>query len=187
MYEPTQPFFIKAIPLSIVALLLFVLYLNKEALKSFTIFSIGVFSCVMLVEILGLNVGEFFGKYKFGETLGVKIATVPVFLGVLFINWIYAVGQTTYLIKRLNPMIRALIGSMFIVIFDLFLEPVAVKLNYWTWDNGLIPFKNYLLWFILSYVLLNFFYALHLPLKPKMGAVIFIAQLLLFTSLYLFL
>ncbi len=187
VYAPTQAFFIKAIPLSILALSAFIVYININALKCFLIFSFGVFSCVMLLEILGVHVGELLGKYNFGDTLGFKIAAVPVFLGVLFVNWIYAVGQTTYLLKRVSPILRALLGSILILVFDYFLEPVAAKLNYWDWDNDVVPTGNYITWFILSYVLLHFFYALHLPQRPKLGAIIFIAQLLLFTALYLFL
>ena len=37
------------------------------------------------------------------------------------------------------------------VCFDLLMEPAAVKLDYWTWLNGHIHLRNYLVWFGLEF------------------------------------
>jgi putative membrane protein len=36
------------------------------------------------------------------------------------------------------------------VIFDFFLEPAAIELNFWNWAAVQVPWQNYLGWFILG-------------------------------------
>ena len=36
--------------------------------------------------------------------------------------------------------------------FDILMEPAAMALNYWNWENGVVPFQNYLAWFVLSFI-----------------------------------
>ena len=42
--------------------------------------------------------------------------------------------------------------------FDIIMEPAAVELNYWLWQDSIIPFYNYFCWFlfgsIFSFILL---------------------------------
>ncbi len=41
-------------------------------------------------------------------------------------------------------------GSVLMVIYDLFLEPAATRLDMWSWECGVIPLRNYLGWFLFS-------------------------------------
>ena len=50
-----------------------------------------------------------------------------------------------------NILLAALLTATLAVIFDIILEPVAVKLNYWTWENGIIPLRNYFAWFAIGF------------------------------------
>ena len=43
------------------------------------------------------------------------------------------------------------------LIFDWVMEPVAVKLGYWQWENDRIPLYNYISWIIISTILLTLF------------------------------
>ena len=45
----------------------------------------------------------------------------------------------------------ALLISLFMLIFDVFMEPAAVKLGYWRWLGDSIPRQNYLAWFLLAF------------------------------------
>ena len=38
--------------------------------------------------------------------------------------------------------------------FDLTMEPAAIALGYWTWEQGAVPLANYLSWFLLGFVFL---------------------------------
>lgn len=41
-------------------------------------------------------------------------------------------------------------GSLLMVLYDLFLEPAATRLDMWSWEGGRIPFSNYAAWFLFS-------------------------------------
>ena len=62
------------------------LFVNQKSLKKkeiiivFLIFSIG-----MIAEILGVNYGLIFGKYDYGDNLGLKLLGVPLLIGL---NWV---------------------------------------------------------------------------------------------------
>ena len=54
--------------------------MKKEVIIVFLIFSIG-----MIAEILGVNYGLIFGKYDYGDNLGLKLLGVPLLIGL---NWV---------------------------------------------------------------------------------------------------
>ena len=54
--------------------------MRKEVIIVFLIFSIG-----MIAEILGVNYGLIFGKYDYGDNLGLKLLGVPLLIGL---NWV---------------------------------------------------------------------------------------------------
>jgi len=41
-------------------------------------------------------------------------------------------------------------GSLLMVLYDLFLEPAATRLDMWSWEGGIIPLRNYAGWFLFS-------------------------------------
>ena len=53
---------------------------KKEVVIVFLIFSIG-----MIAEILGVNYGLIFGKYDYGDNLGLKLLGDPILIGL---NWV---------------------------------------------------------------------------------------------------
>ena len=65
------------------------------------------------------------------------------------------------------------------------MEPVAMKFDYWQWDWHQIPLQNYIAWFIVSIILLKFYYALGLKQQKYIGAAMFTAQLVFFVVLYM--
>jgi len=70
-------------------------------------------------------------------------------------------------------------GAAMATFFDFILEPVAVKLNFWTWNNGDIPLYNYLCWFLVSAVLLR----INLQLK-QVNAHVFASSLLIIQAVF---
>jgi putative membrane protein len=64
---------------------------------------------------------------------------------------------------KLNTNITNVAASIFVIVggatiatcFDFILEPVAVKLQFWSWENGQIPLLNYICWFTISAILLG--------------------------------
>jgi putative membrane protein len=145
----------------------------------------GVFLCGFLVEVLGVHTGKIFGSYYYGDTLGYKIAAVPLLMGVNWVILIFSVGQMMKSMKIRHSILASVIGAFVLVGFDFFLEPVAMKFNYWQWDWHEIPVQNYVGWFIVSLILLKFYYALGLKQQKYIGTAMFASQLIFFVVLYM--
>jgi putative membrane protein len=52
-----------------------------------------------------------------------------------------------------RPLLIAACIALLMVIFDMFMEPAAMKLGYWTWHNATVPWRNYLAWFVFGFFL----------------------------------
>jgi putative membrane protein len=139
-----------------------------------------------------VNTGLLFGQYQYGPVLGPKILGVPWLIGLNWFVIVYCSGS--FLIHSLELMkskfnIRVtatsstamvvLGGAAMATFFDFILEPVAVKLNFWTWNNGDIPLYNYLCWFLVSAVLLR----INLQLK-QVNAHVFASSLLIIQAVF---
>ena len=49
----------------------------------------------------------------------------------------------------------AIFGASLATIFDALMEPVAVRLGYWQWSGGVIPWFNYASWWLVSLSMLG--------------------------------
>ncbi len=114
------------------------------------------------LEYTGVESGVIFGNYDYGNVLSPQIADVPFAIGFAWISTILAsIGLTIMIIKwdkKRNIFLFVIINALFMTLFDYMLEPVAVKLGYWSWESGNIPVRNYIAWFafgsIYSYIFL---------------------------------
>ncbi|HUX21356.1 MAG TPA: carotenoid biosynthesis protein [Spirochaetia bacterium] len=154
------------------------------------------------VEVAGVATGEIFGDYRYGEVLGVRLAGVPLVIGF---NWTLVVLGSVLLsdriIEKVGASIRARRGlsgaphglarlvltsvstGALSALFDLAMEPTAVRLGYWSWAGGIIPFRNYLAWFVLA-ATAGLFYRILCPRRaPILPVVYLFAQLCFFIAL----
>ncbi|RYD69889.1 MAG: hypothetical protein EOP55_23220 [Sphingobacteriales bacterium] len=60
-----------------------------------------------------------------------------------------------------------------------------MKFDYWQWDWHKIPGQNFVAWFIVSVILLKFYYALGLKQQRYIGITMFASQLIFFVVLYM--
>lgn len=106
-----------------------------------------------LVEWLGIETGLIFGNYFYGNGLGWKLLDVPLIIGV---NWAVLVFASSAITNgfRWPVWLKSALGAALMVSYDIFLEPVAVRFDFWTWENGLIPMQNYLAWWIIAFIML---------------------------------
>jgi putative membrane protein len=181
----TQPYFIKLVPFHVLLMFAIIVFSYNAAVKRLLLFVCGVFLCGFLVEVLGVKTGKIFGSYYYGTTLGFKIAAVPLLMGINWVILIFSVGQMMKSFKIRNSILASLAGAIILVGFDYFLEPVAMKFDYWHWDWHFIPVQNYVAWFIVSIILLKFYYALGLKQQKYIGTVMFVSQLIFFVVLYM--
>lgn len=112
------------------------------------------------IEWIGVHTGILFGNYGYGEALGWKIDGIPLIIGL---NWFNIVLASTAIIGRLPiPLALKAIGAGLLAMgLDILIEPVAIKLDYWSWGGGEIPIFNYVCWFAFSTI----FAALYLKFK----------------------
>lgn len=181
----SQPYFIKVVPFHLLLMFAIIVFTYNGNVKRLSLFLCGVFLCGWLVEVLGVHTGKIFGSYYYGDTLGYKIAAVPLLMGVNWVILIFSIGQMMKSFKIRNSILASLIGAFMLITFDFFMEPVAMKFDYWHWDWHEIPMQNYMAWFIVSVILLKFYYALGLKQQKYIGTAMFTAQLIFFVVLYM--
>lgn len=191
-----QNWFIQLTPLNILICTTLLIFSHQKINNSFLIFGGIVFFTGLIVEIIGVNTSLLFGNYKYSKILGISVKGVPLLMGALWFNTIYCIGTVVNLyieklnfeisdkIKKLSVLID---GALLCVLFDFLIEPVAIKLNFWQWQNNIIPFKNYLCWFIISILLLEIFRKLSVFNKNYFALHLLLIQSLFFLGLRLFL
>lgn len=180
-----QPYFTKLVPFHLLLMFAIIVFTYNAAVKRLLLFVTGVFLCGYLVEVLGVHTGKIFGSYYYGDTLGYKIAAVPLLMGVNWVILIFSVGQMMKTLKIRNSILASFLGALLLITLDYFIEPVAMKFDYWHWDWHEIPGQNFVAWFIVSVILLKFYYALGLKQQKYIGITMFLAQLVFFVVLYM--
>lgn len=162
------------------------------ARKKFSAWCLAVFMGSYLVELLGVKSGIIFGSYYYGDTLQPMLANVPVVIGCAWLNML--LGSAAIAQKILPPRIfarplwLAFAVAALMVLFDAFMEPAAVKLGYWHWRAGEIPFRNFVAWFVFGLTLA--YWGARWQIFPPRTAVIpmhaYLAQLGYFSSINFF-
>ena len=140
------------LPLSPITLLLSflgIIYTTPSPKRPIYLFILFSATIGFVVEIIGIHTGYLFGNYHYQQNLGVKIAEVPI---VISINWaIITIGaaQIAGLISG-NKYVRIVLAASIMLLFDIIMEPVAIKSQFWAWSGGIIPTYNYVCWFIVG-------------------------------------
>ena len=135
------------------------------------------------IEVLGVKTELIFGSYHYGHSLGYKVLSVPLLIGV---NWSMLLYCTAQLSKFKNNILNALFGAVLMVSLDFFIEQNASKFDFWHWKSDVIPFQNYIAWFFISF-LLNLVVQKYLSQKNNLTAkALYFIQLSFFAGLYFF-
>ena len=122
---------------------------NADNSKRFYAGMLLTMSIGFAVEVLGVHTGLLFGSYYYGKALGWSLFEVPLIIGV---NWFLLAFATQGIAQKLvqNSWMQIVVGSTLMVGIDLLIEPVAIALDFWHWDQELIPTQNYLMWFLVA-------------------------------------
>jgi putative membrane protein len=167
----------------LISLVILGMFHEKYSLNFFLLLII-VYLAGLFIEIVGVSTGLVFGGYVYGPTLGPKVWGTPLIIGI---NWVLLVYCVWVLISRLKwkKWGLALLGAAIMVIYDLFLEPVAIWLDMWDWENASVPLQNYLAWFVISFIFLLLTAYLNPKINNKIAPALFIIQLVFFMVLNL--
>ena len=174
---------IKTTPL---ALLLSIFALALFQTSVWNVRTIGIMAFIFIagfsVEVLGVQTGVIFGEYTYGNTLGIKLWETPLMIGL---NWVLMVYLSSALIHKLklNVWLKALISTLIMLSYDVVLEPVAPKLDMWSWSNDFAPFQNYLVWGILAFLFQSALVLAKVKPQNPIAASILGSQFLFFIAL----
>lgn len=204
MFTSKHNWFVANTPLNLLIMAALIIWTQPNKSAAFFVFVIICFITGMLTEIIGVDTSLLFGKYEYGKVLGPEIMDVPWLIGVNWFTVIYCCGvfithfhnwvesrsdmKETILTPRIQLISFIIDGALLATFFDFILEPVAVKLGYWTWlADGTIPFTNYLCWFLISALLLTVFKLLSFPKHNQFAVHLLLIELLFFGALRTFL
>jgi putative membrane protein len=138
------------------------------------------------VEVLGVWTGRVFGEYAYGDILGSKVLEVPLLIGLNWSVLVFAIGDPISRL-RLPVALKILASSLAMVMLDVLMEPVAVRLGFWSWEQGSIPFQNYLAWGIVSLIFFSLFFLLPVQRQNPLARWVLLAQVAFFALLNLLL
>lgn len=148
----TRDFALFISPVILLIVAIYVIYPEIKAYETkFFALILIIFSATIALESIGTQTGLIFGSYIYGNTLGLKVFEVPLLIGT---NWVIVILGTTYLASKIvkNKFLIAFYAGIIAVVFDFLLEPVAIILDYWNWEDGIIPMQNYIAWFVITFV-----------------------------------
>ena len=146
-----------------------------------------IFLFGLIVEILGVNYGLFFGEYSYGANLGPKIYEVPYVIGFNWVLLIIATGSVSDKLIKGKEIYKILFASSLMVLIDLLIEKSAPKLDYWEFVISPVPFSNYLWWFIFSLCFQYIFFKTVKTKEYNLSSNILVIQFLFFWMLVVFL
>jgi len=127
---------------------------DKKIRLKFLFWAILVLVGSFTIELLGVKTGKIFGSYAYGETLKPILSGVPIAIGFA---WLCMLLTSTAVVQQILPkfsnynfVIQTVSISLLMVLFDIVMEPAAMKLGYWTWQGNSIPIQNFIAWFGIS-------------------------------------
>lgn len=180
---PLAPWVVPLTPVNLLltaaAMALFAKLDRRTVLFAFVVGALGYF-----VEVLGVWTGRVFGEYQYGDVLGVKLLNVPLLIGLNWSMLVFAVGVP--LSRTSLPVwVKMVLGSLAMVALDLLIEPVAIHLGFWNWEQTTVPVQNYVAWGLVSAVFFTLFFLLPVRRENPVARYVLAAQVLFFAGLNL--
>jgi putative membrane protein len=196
LFTPYKDWFIQNIPVNFCLMALLLVWNQPRKNWAFFLFLIIAFIAGMGAGITGVQTGRLFGMYTYGTILGPKLYEVPWIIGLNWFIIVFCCGSVMMQMQqwfrrrfekagsempaRVASMSLIVDGALLAVLFDWIMEPVAIKLGFWQWQEGAPPYLNYLCWFAISALLLVLYRKLPFT-KPNHFAVhLLIIQALFF-------
>ena len=177
--------FIKLVPYHLLLMLGLMLVTVNDRSLGLIKFTVGVYLAGFFIEVIGVNTGQIFGDYIYGTALGIKLWATPLLIGVNWLILVYSTGVSLETFNFKSKWFFSAFGAGILLGIDFLIEPVAIRFDYWSWFEGVIPVQNYLGWYIFSYCLFLFFSASNFNKKNKAAVVLLFAQLCFFLALNL--
>jgi len=134
------------------------------------------------VEVLGVWTGRVFGEYSYGEVLGLKVLNVPLLIGLNWAMLVFAIGVPMAR-TPLPVWAKVLLSSVAMVALDMLIEPVAIHLGFWSWEQVAVPLQNYLAWGGVSALFFTLFFTRPIQRENPVARYVLLSQVLFFGGL----
>ena len=190
---PLHKDFMLLTPLNLLTTFVIAVYADKNKHAGLYLVLAFCYLFGFFLELAGVQSGLIFGQYTYGATLGPKIWGTPLIIGINWAMLVYAsVSISNSYFEQFPTIVKAAIGASLMVLLDIFIEPVAVKYDFWSWAsapmNKLIvaPLENYIVWWLAAF-LLNYLVQIIMPaIKNRTIEVLFCLQLFFFIWILIF-
>lgn len=187
-----KPLFDQLVPLNMLLSLVVLGAFHRTYTFNFiftiTIIYLGCF----FAEMLGVNTALIFGYYTYSDALGPKILGTPLMIGV---HWLIPAYCAYEMLQKIfyTRWIQITWAALFMVGLDALIEPIAIRLGWWTWYTdashttalGHAPFSNYLAWFVIGWVAIFLIDKLRQRKENPVAMPLFITQICFFTAFHL--
>ena len=187
MLSDQNEFFLSTTPYVLSLTLLLLILNHDQSDKKSKIGLMLIFLFGLIVELLGVNYGLFFGDYSYGDNLGSKIYGVPYVIGFNWVLLIIATGSVSDKLIKGKEIYKIIFASFLMVLIDLLMEKSAPKLDFWEFVISPVPFSNYLWWFIFSLCFQYIFFKTVKTKEYNLSSNILVIQFIFFGMLAVFL
>ena len=194
--------FINLSPLTLLISAGLIIWTQQKITVSFIVFLVVAVAIGFIAEYIGIHTNVLFGHYQYGSVLGPTWRGIPWLIGINWFSIMYCVGIAMSMLQhRITKKLPEdaprfnkywLYASFVIdsaalaVLYDWILEPVAVQLGYWQWENNEIPSGNYWGWFLVSALVLLIFRLLPFPKQNLFAVHLLLIQVMFFLLLRTF-
>lgn len=178
----TRELFLKLTFFNLALSFVIIMLARDQRRKDFYVFLAASWLVGFAVEWIGIHTGLLFGSYSYGENLGFKFLDVPFVIGF---NWGLVTISAAAIANRVskNKKWIPFIAAILMVALDFFMEPVAMKSDFWSWKNNVIPLYNYCCWFLVGLLLQVIYQKISLWEENKVNDTLFITMFVFFIIL----
>ncbi|MDD3803394.1 MAG: carotenoid biosynthesis protein [bacterium] len=178
-----NPLFVFLTPFFLFISSVYVIIRTVELTKKRFIVLVCVLAATYFIEVAGVKTGIVFGEYVYKGGLGMKVFEVPPVIGL---NWLILMLAGLSIASQVtsNRFIASFISAVLLVYLDVLIEPSAIKHNWWSWENGIVPFHNYAAWFIIAFLFSLVLFSLSRGKNNKLLGRIYFMQLCFFVIMH---
>ncbi|UHG91489.1 carotenoid biosynthesis protein [Spirosoma oryzicola] len=182
---PLVDYFRPLSPVTLISSLVVLLLYHTDWRPSFYIYLALTLLASYFIEVIGVHTESIFGHYAYGWGLGAQVWSVPP---VIAVNWLilsYCIGSVCNELPA-PAWLKVVLAATVMVVLDLFIEPVAIQLDFWTWFGQPVPLQNYLGWWLVSILLFTVWYALPFRKDNRLAKWLLALQFTFFIGQFLF-
>ena len=186
LFSGNPEYFQRLTPMNLLLTNALLFAFHKTWNKALMLFGVLVYAVGFFSEVVGVHTGLLFGDYTYGQSLGLKLWEVPLLIGLNWLMLVYITGHISNY-TGLHWFAKAILGATLMVMLDVFIEPIAVAFDFWSWNEASIPLSNYLGWFVVAFILQVYFQKADFTKQNRMAPFVYVVQLLFFMGLYVLL